>query len=227
MNASPRYIYEFHNSETAARIARLSDRDFLVALFSDVLDSVLEDENYLNRYTFDKKIFQQFIALLFVTYAATEPVFYGTHRDDYGVSRERDMENTPLYLAVGAQLRRFAGMPPRPTSDLLTATADDDWGAIALAEIADRAAMGASAANPPAVISGIAAIQPQVSVEETLLNPIAAICAVAQQLYKNGQNPDLVRLICAESSRLVQELKQQGILSPLAYDPGAIDLDAK
>jgi len=110
-NASPRYRYEFHNSETAARLSQLHGRDFLVALFSDVLDSVLEDDNYQNRYTFDRNIVQQFIALLFVTYAATEPVFYGTHRDDYGVSSERDMENTPLYRAVGTQLRRLAGVP--------------------------------------------------------------------------------------------------------------------
>lgn len=227
MNASPRYLYEFHNSETAARISKLAERDFLVALFSDVLDSVLDDDNYLSRYTFDKKIFQQFIALLFVTYAATEPVFYGTHREDYGVSRERDMENTPLYRAVGAQLRSFAGLPPRAIRESLTASPDDDWDAIALTEIADRAAMGASAAHLPAVVSGFPAIQPQASVEENLLSPIAAICAIAQQLYKSGHNPDLVRLICIESSQLVQELKQQGILSPLAYDPGAIDLDDK
>jgi hypothetical protein len=102
------YRYTFFNSETEARLSQLTGREFLVSLFSDVLDSVLDERNYESKYTFDRNIFQQFIALMFILHAATDPVFYGTHRDDYGVSRDKDMENTPLYRAIGHELRRIA-----------------------------------------------------------------------------------------------------------------------
>jgi hypothetical protein len=217
LDASPRYRYEFHNSETAARLATLEGRDYLVAVFSDVLDSVLEDENYANRYTFDRNIFQQFIALLFVTYAATDSIFYGTHRDDYGVSSERDMENTPLYTAVGSELRRLAGWPS-PTAP--QAAPMGDWEEIALAEIASREGLDGADLHPAPFPPRIAHAQPHAAVEETLLSPISAICAIASQLHKAGSNPDLARMILTEASRLVQEMKQQGIISPLAYNPG-------
>jgi len=224
-NASPRYHYEFHNTETLARLAGLDGRDFLVALFSDVLDGVLEDENYASRYTFDKHIFQQFIALLFVTYAATDPVFYGTHRDDYGVSRERDMENTPLYRAVGNELRRLAGVP-LPTMRVVGEPADE-WEAIAMAEMAARETMGKRRAGATPIAPSVAHVQPEAAAEEPLLSPIAAICAVAQQLHKRGHHSDLARVILAEAAHLVQEMKLQGIVSPLAYNPAMTDLDSE
>ena len=42
--------------------------------------------------------------MMCVSYAATDPVFYGTHKDDYGVSQEKSMDNTPLYRAIKREL---------------------------------------------------------------------------------------------------------------------------
>ena len=102
------YRYEFHNSDDFSRLSRLPGREFLLSLMADVLDSVLEDDNYKDKNAFDKNVFQGFIALIFTTYAATDSAFYGTHKDDYGVSRDKDMDDTPLYLAIGRELRRIA-----------------------------------------------------------------------------------------------------------------------
>jgi hypothetical protein len=212
-HASPRYRYEFHNSESAARLATLDGREFLVALFADVLDSVLEEDNYTDRHAFDKHIFQQFIALLFLTYSATNPIFFGTHKDDYGVSSERDMTNTPLYRAVNYELRRLAGLP-LPT---VPAAAPDDWEAIALAEIATRET--SADFSPAPVAPQVAHARPPAS-EEAILAPIAGICAVAHRLQKHEGCAELSHLLLTEASRLVQELKIRGTLSPLAYNPG-------
>lgn len=231
-STSPRYRYEFHNSETPERLSNLEGREFLVALFADVLDSVLEDENYVSRYTFDKHIFQQFIAMLFVAYSATAPVFYGTHKDDYGVSADKDMEKTPLYRAISSELRQLSGLPitkqiiHAPLSDNIETESsalphEDDWEAIALAEVAGRGNIEVNrlgAALPSHMSRSQAATG-----EETLLAPIAAICAVAHQLQKREPNNELARLLLREASRLVQELKIMGVLSPLAYNPGAVE----
>ncbi len=221
--ASPRYRYEFHNSETVERITSLGARDFLVALFADVLDSVLEDENYVSRYTFDKNIFQQFISMLFVAYSATDSVFYGTHKDDYGVSAERDMEKTPLYRAVNIELRQLAGLPlppPEPEAPPI----EDNWESIALAEISGREGFDVNRLGAPLPYH-VSRVHPVSANEETILAPIASICAVAQQLYKRDHTNELARLLLSEASHLVQELKMMGILSPLAYNPGAIELE--
>lgn len=230
--ASPRYRYEFHNSETAERLSNLEGREFLVALFADVLDSVLEDDNYASRYAFDKHIFQQFIAMLFVAYSATDPVFYGTHKDDYGVSANKDMEKTPLYRAVNRELRQLCGLPMTrqttyPQRALITADelsavpVEDNWESIALAEIAGRENIEAHRLGAP-LPSHMSRSQAATS-EETLLAPIAAICAVAHQMQKRDPNNELASLLLREASRLVQELKMMGVLSPLAYNPGAVE----
>jgi hypothetical protein len=230
--ASPRYRYEFHNSETVERLSNLEGREFLVALFADVLDSVLEDENYVSRYAFDKHIFQQFIAMLFVAYSATDPVFYGTHKDDYGVSANKDMEKTPLYCAVSSELRQLSGLPivkqitHAPLSQAIGSELSDlppanDWEAIALAEIAGRENIEVNRLGAP-LPSHMSRSQAATG-EETLLAPIAAICAVAHQLQKREPNNELARLLLREASRLVQELKMMGVLSPLAYNPGAVE----
>lgn len=219
--ASPRYRYEFHNSETPERIAGENGRDFLVALFADVLDSVLEEENYTDRYAFDKHIFQQFIAMMFVAYSATNPVFYGTHQDDYGVSIERDMQQTPLYRAINRELRQLTGLP-LPKDDEVPPLREDNWESIALAEIAAREGLNENRLGAP-LLYHISRIHPASAKEETLLAPISSICAVAHQLQKNEQHKELAHILFSEASRLVQELKMMGVLSPLAYNPGAIE----
>ena len=41
----------------------MPDRDFVTALFDDVLDSVLDDGNYAGKYSFDRHVFQKLLAL--------------------------------------------------------------------------------------------------------------------------------------------------------------------
>ena len=53
--------------------------------------SVTSDSNYTGKYRFDREVFQKFIAVMFVNYATTHPMFYGTSREDYGVSSDKDM----------------------------------------------------------------------------------------------------------------------------------------
>lgn len=222
------YRYEFRNSDNLERLAQLSPHDFLLALFSDVLDSVLDDRNYESKYTFDCYVFQQFIALMFVSYASTDPVFYGTHKDDYGVGQNRSMDDTPLYKAVKRELRRVAGKPELPVSEARQEAKLD--GARLLEQ---RMQWDAEAADsnpfqfpdPPVTVDlgdaeHVVKLPSMLTNEDSLLRPIASISALALQLQKHDDG-DLSQLILTEASRLVQELKRLGIISPLAYDPGA------
>lgn len=103
----PVYRYEFGSRHPYAEIEALPPREFISAVFDDILDAVEQEANYASKYTFDRNVFQKFIAVMFVNYATTEPIFYGTHRADYGVSADKDMSNTPLYQAVAVALREL------------------------------------------------------------------------------------------------------------------------
>lgn len=101
----PMYRYEFLSQHALATVEKIPPRRFIGRVFDDILDAVHEDSNYATKYTFDRFVFQKFIAIMFVNYATTDPMFYGTSRDDYGVSTDKNMSETPLYQAVARALR--------------------------------------------------------------------------------------------------------------------------
>ena len=59
--------------------------------------------------------------------------------------------------------------------------------------------------------------------EEVLLGPITSLCSAAQLLMRKSdpETQRFARVILADASKLVDELKRLGIVSPLANDPGA------
>jgi hypothetical protein len=108
------YVYHFallpqnHIDKTRSFEAR----EFVRMLFDDVLTAVEDDANYWDKIVFDRHVFQKFIALMFVNYATTDPVFYGTNKEDYGVAAGKDMSHTPLYRAVAIALRKLEREEP-------------------------------------------------------------------------------------------------------------------
>jgi hypothetical protein len=231
------YRYEFHNSDDGERLAQLSGRHFLLSLLADVLDSVMDEENYRSKYLFDRNVFQQFIALIFMTYSSTDSVFYGIHKDDYGVSRDKDMDRTPLYVAIGRELRRLTDMPDALQKPNAKAPADPQmWADIAAGifnnpDEAEANALSTGDANtaqddtvvaPPRQPQSRREVSRSLAHEELLLGQIASICATAQQLRKRktSDSSDLAQLILADAARLVDMLKQINVISPLAYNPG-------
>jgi hypothetical protein len=206
--AGPFYFYEFRDPTLRSKIKQLSARQFAAALFSDVLESVLDDANYEDRHTFDKNVFQKFIAIMFVNYATTDPVFYGTHKADYGVSDEKDMSQTPLYIAVGKALREIEAR----------LRAEEELEKICYAEAeptAEHLEADKVIELPGTLVN-----------EDVLMGPIASICAAAHQLSKHHDNEtaEFGRMILTSASRLVSELKRLGIVSPFAIDLGAYSL---
>src|SRR5438874_629336 len=67
--SEPYYRYEFRGDPRAHELSKQSARDFVSSMFGDVLDSVTDDANYVNKYLFDRNVFQKFIALMFINYA--------------------------------------------------------------------------------------------------------------------------------------------------------------
>jgi hypothetical protein len=120
------YHYEFLPENSLDQIRILPPLDFVVRLFDDVLASANDENSYLSKYHFDKFVFQKFIALMFINYATTDPIFYGTNRADYGVSAGKDMSDTPLYIAVGVALREIERQlkedPNRPEEEITRST---------------------------------------------------------------------------------------------------------
>ncbi len=206
--SEPLYRYEFRQGADASTFGRMPARDFVARLFVDVLDSVTDDANYESRYTFDRNVFQKFIALMFVNYATTDPIFYGTNRADYGVSDEKDMEATPLYVAVAREIRQIEAELSGNTFGGAGITQDEKELPVREARGADRPVLEL----PGTLIN-----------EDVLLGPIANICAAAQRLCKTSdrETAAFARLILSDASRLVKELKGLNIVSPFAYDPGA------
>lgn len=120
------YYFEFRPENSLEKTGSLPPLDFVVRMFDDVLTSARDDASYESKYTFDKHVFQKFIGLMFVNYATTDPIFYGTNKADYEVSSGRDMSNTPLYRAVSEALREIERMmaehPDAPEEEVTFAT---------------------------------------------------------------------------------------------------------
>lgn len=199
--ADPLYRYEFRSPNDREMVAKLPPSEFIASLFSDVLKSVEDDSNYVNKYVFDRNIFQKFIALMFVNYATTDPIFYGTNKDDYGVSGERDMQDTSLYRAIH---RELAAILARLSGASLIVGSETHRERVANPEL------------PTTLIN-----------EDVLMQPITAICAAAKRLVKlsGREAPEFGRLILKEASNLIAELKRLGIVSPVTYDPGTDQVD--
>jgi hypothetical protein len=97
------FYFEFTHID-GARMPSLDPREFIVSLFEEVILSVKDNRNYSTKYLFDRNVFQKFIAVMFVNYATTDPMFYGINKRDYGVSADKDMDTTPLYIAIRKEL---------------------------------------------------------------------------------------------------------------------------
>ena len=209
--SEPLYFFEFRQNMDMSWLSQQTPRNFIALMFGDVLDSVKDDANYQSQYTFDKFVFQKFIAMMFVNYATTDPMFYGTNRSDYGVSAEKDMDETPLYKAVAKELREIEadiavqeGVATIYGSTPDGAPTDEPFESTSRLE-------GKTVQLPGELVN-----------EDVLLGPIASICAVADQLAKRNELDlgEFSKFIISEASRLVRELKRLKIVSEMANDPG-------
>ena len=212
-STEPLYHYEFRDDVDLPTVSQLPAREFLSILFDDVLSSVSDDANYKDKYHFDRNVFQKFIALMFVNYATTDPIFYGTNKADYGVSGARDMDQTPLYIAVAREIREIeavmreeAGMGIKPEEAMV--------GDFVPADRLSRLE-GGGVTLPGTLIN-----------EDVLLGPISSICNAARKLANmtDKDTNEISRIILADASRLIQELKRLGIVSPFVRDLGADEL---
>ncbi|MFN3650772.1 MAG: hypothetical protein ACK47B_14450 [Armatimonadota bacterium] len=242
--SEPMFRYQFLPEHSLATIGELPPRVFIGRLFDDILDSVNQNENYQNKYVFDRNVFQKFIAVMFVNYATTDPMFYGTSRDDYGVSSEKDMQTTPLYVAVKKALQDLE-QEVRDGSIQLTAAPTREGAPVEPAGVAASSAGAppAAAAAPEAAPAegdlsflfdeqeddftrslreaGHTVELPFGAGERMLLEPLTRL-ADALRLLGHLDNPRVneARKLAAEAGQQVfQGLKELRIISPLASDP--------
>ncbi|HLK59793.1 MAG TPA: hypothetical protein VKU00_24745, partial [Chthonomonadaceae bacterium] len=172
-------------------LAEMPPREFIVSLFDEIIYSVRDDKNYSGKYQFDKHVFQKFIAVMFVNYATTDPMFYGINRNDYGVSADKNMDSTPLYVAIRRELTAIElrqqdertpllSAPVLATPDAISGEPDfslaaplpegavpDPMAGITLPEHAGRVSFEEAAVMLPGELVN----------EEVLLGPITSLCS--------------------------------------------------
>lgn len=172
----------------------LEARAFVAMLIEDVLLSVQNDGNYWDKLCFDRDVFQKFIALMFVNYATTDPMFYGTNKEDYGVAAEKDMSNTPLYRAVGIALRKLEREEP-PILSTADAETVNNWTA------EDMGHIGPTPAN-----------------EHLIVGPLMQIGDVLRLLALSDTQraKDCRKMLTGALRNMVIQLQNIGVVSPLA-----------
>jgi len=213
----PMYRFEFNDLYATPETYSMPPREFIARLFNDVLISVEDDRNYAAKYTFDRNVFQKFIAVMFVNYATTDQMFYGTNRADYGVSADRDMNDTPLYKAVATALRTLERgdaalrevqpfAPSHPGEEQVVSIFDTlpDLGGFEEAPLVPRTVE-----------------LPAFGTEQMLSEPFIAI-ADALRLLRQVDQPrtnECAQLILRAAHQLFARLQQLEILSPMADNP--------
>jgi hypothetical protein len=189
------YVFKLLPQNNLDVIGDHDARKFVVTLFHDIILSVQDDSNYWDKNTFDKNVFQKFIALMFVNYATTDPVFYGTNKEDYGVDAGRDMTETPLYRAVGVALRKLE------REEVPVLGADEIEG------LAGEAAAGGRALEPAS--------------EHQILGPLMSM-GETLRLLANVDHPRAKesRIITTRSlSQMITQLRTMGVVSTMALHP--------
>lgn len=187
------YMYEPLPENALEVIQDFPPREFISRTFQDLLSAVQDPANYQDKHTFDRNVFQKFIAVMFVNYATTDPVFYGTNKDDYGVSADKDMEQTPLYVAVGKALRIHER---------------------------EQQALGVLP-PPPECAPAEPAASDVTAADQQLLEKLVPICEAARALCdRESADPrECGEAVLRAAHRLVQELKARGVLSPAVESP--------
>lgn len=224
----PMYVYEFLPHHALREIQSLPARQFIGRLFDDVLDAVLNDDNYAGKNTFDRLVFQKFIAVMFVNYATTDPMFYGTSREDYGVSSDRDMQGTPLYQAVKAALLNVeaggdAVVQSRPRVEPV-APAPTTFEEPPVGE--DLSALFGTPPTPESLFGSFSEAGHTVEIpfgaaDRMLLRPLHRL-ADAIRLLKAIDHPraaDIREIATSAGQEMFRSLQELNIISPLVSDP--------
>lgn len=239
------YYFEYAYVD-GAEMAQLAPREFIVSLFNEVIQSVRDNNNYNSKYLFDRNVFQKFIAVMFVNYATTDPMFYGINKRDYGVSADRDMDATPLYVAIRKELTEIEEQY-RAEGRILTQHAKSDAAAIQpIVHSPEKPALAPVVPDQPEPPDGFimpeveegtedhagrvsfeqaASMLPQELVNtEVLLAPITSLCSAAHLLMRkvDPETQRFAQIVLADASKLVSELKRLGIISEMVNDPGEI-----
>lgn len=195
----PIYRYEPGYAHALDIIQNLDARDFISRIFDDVLEAVEDSLNYNSKYSFDKYVFQKFIAVMFVNYATTDPQFYGTSKEDYGVASEKAMQDTPLYRAVGIALREI-----ERSFRVRQAGGDGE-------EFVAQATVEEPEAEFPA----------DRAAEQRLVGSFTFI-AEGVRVLRHVDHPqalEAAEIIGRASRELFRQLRELGIISPVALDP--------
>lgn len=219
----PMYRYQFLPGLPLEEVDALGPRLFIGRLLDDVLRAVQDDANYRDRHGFDREVFQKFVAVMFTNYATTDPVFYGTNRDDYGVSSDKDMNATPLYQAVARELRRIeveiaqgrmdAGREARVAApEPLVEEAPD------LSHLFSEASTDLF--EPVQAASHLVEI-PFGAAERMLVQPLSRLKEVVRLLahLDHPRAGELSAMATAAGQEIFRGLKELQIVSPLAGDP--------
>lgn len=236
----PVFRYEFLEEVWNPGVRQLQPRDFIRLLFDDVLRSAHLEENYQSRFTFDRNVFQKFIAVMFVNYATTDPSFYGTDREDYGVSSTKDMNETPLYRAVGAALRDIeAGRDFRLEGDRKPFIASAPAGTLPPVPPTLGAPPAPAGEEPEDLshlfetdalddldsldrFSGSREVEIEFgAAERHLLPPLTRIVDACRLLGRDtdGRNQEIRSLLLAAGREMFQRLQGLNIISPLSRNP--------
>ena len=233
----PMYRYEFLPQHPLEELIHLSPRIFITRLFDDVLDAVEDDANYQGKYSFDRDVFQKFIAVMFVNYATTDPMFYGTNKADYAVSADRDMNDTPLYQAVANGLREIeasgvddtvAPRSERPETPPTPTTSPEKPPAAEPAPPGDIDDLFAPVDSiddlfntPPVELERQVSLPPFSRTEQVLVPPFALLADV-MRLLKGVDHPrvgECEQMVRHSANMLFQSLRDLGVISPVAQNP--------
>jgi hypothetical protein len=229
----PVYLFELLPQYSLETLKPKPAREFISRVFDDVLTAVEHDANYDRKYSFDKHVFQKFIAVMFVNYATTDPMFYGTNKADYGVSGDKEMQDTPLYRAVAVALRELEAAHPmggrattgdRPSPPLQTSPRPaTEPPLLPPAGLPSAGLFGdlAPAFTPTSPEEAQGTEPAWAHAEQTLMEPFMSI-AEAMQLLRRLESPrarECGEIIGLNIRRLFRQLKTLGLISPMVADP--------
>ncbi len=73
------YFYKVTGYEDVAILKQMPAYEFTVVLFKDVLHGIRDKTNYADAQSFNQNVCEKYMAITFLCYSTTDPLFYNIH----------------------------------------------------------------------------------------------------------------------------------------------------
>lgn len=197
---------------TPEQLLSLSPRDAALMVYSHLIDSLDDPNNFKDVETFQDRIFLQYMALMNLQWRTTPKIFHGVAPEDYGMNHERSKHDTAMYREIADEIREYSAW--RTALHHQAITSSDPF-------VLDDRAEYVPTSRP----SAQSADSPRIQNERKIMPTISTIVGNANLLMY--QDPEFGVTVELHMKNILRQLQAYGVLSNVVQMPNFFSTDER